>query len=161
MPIQLATLLCLVILAGCSTHQEPAAADFAFLQVTVVDLKSGITAPNQTVLIKNGRITEVAPFETTVISSRAQTVFAKDKFLAQSAPGYELSGDELEAIKPGNRAHLILLEGNPLDSNTTAEFLGAYINGAYFSSAYRDSTDVESLFKRANAGTAETVENDQ
>lgn len=76
-------LLCLALLTACQTdtQQRDVMAEFAFVDVNVIDVETGEIQPEQTVLIYQDKIVAVAPFANLSISSRTRTIFATGKYL--------------------------------------------------------------------------------
>jgi hypothetical protein len=127
-----------VSLTACSLRPEPPEADFAILQVNVVDVESRKIDENQTVLVRNGTITAVAPFDSTIIADRAQTVFAAGQFLVPGRPG----SDNFTAVEPGNVAEFILRDNNPLMEGPVT------LVGAFFDGRWWDKDSLEFTFEQ-------------
>ena len=67
----------LFTITSCTTNSP----EIVFTDVNVVPMKSEVILPNQTVVIKEGRIAEIGPYATTKISNKALQIDGTGKYL--------------------------------------------------------------------------------
>lgn len=75
-------LLAIALLSACSAHTAPPSpADLAITHAAVVDVEGGRILPGQTLLIRSGRIVEVAPSSEILVPPGVQVVDGTGKYL--------------------------------------------------------------------------------